>query len=393
MIEVKGAFNSAIVYSSHIDELSEIIIKMVCASPLHSSAKIRVMPDVSRCRGCVIGMAMTIKEAVVPGHVGKDGRCGLLVQNLGNREIDYDFLDRILFDRVIYRDKNDTHAFFHEVPLHKLVCYKSLDIPKIQAAFCRIGHGNHFVEIDVNNDGEYFLVIHSGSSELGYEVLTHYQKRAFAYVNQTRNSRIIEIKKLYRDALHPLLFDDLDLASFNAGELPIWYCWLEDQDLVDFLHDIEIVQTYARLNREAIALEIVDALKLPKNQGFHCGHNYIDTQHGILHKGSVSAQLGEKVIIPVNMKVGSMLCTGKGNPNYNYSAPHGVGKKTVATELDIQTYISDMRGIHSATISEKTLDESPRAYKDIDSVMDDILQTVVVDEIIRPTYNLKDSKK
>ena len=392
MIEVKGAYNSAIIYSSHIDDLSEIIIKMVCASPLHASAKIRVMPDVSRGRGCVIGTSMTVNEAVVPGHVGKDGGCGLLVQCLGNKEIDYNHLDHVLFERVINRKNDDINAFINEVPLHNLVCYNSLDISKIQSAFCRIGHGNHFVEIDVNKNGEYFLVIHSGSGELGYEVLTYYQKKAFAYVNQTKNSRIAEIKKLYRDALYPLLFDDEDIASFNAGELPIWYCWLEGQDLTDFLHDIEIVQTYARFNREAIAMEIVDTLKLPKYQGFHCSHNYIDTKNGILHKGSVSAQLGEKVIIPVNMKVGSMLCTGKGNPDYNYSAPHGVGKKTVATELDIQTYISDMQGIHSATVSEKTLDESPRAYKDIDSVMNEILQAVEVDEIIKPTYNLKDSK-
>lgn len=393
MIEVKGKFNSATVYSNHIDDLSETIIKMVCASPLHASAKIRIMPDVSRCRGCVIGTSMTVNEAVVPGHVGKDGGCGLLVQNLGNQEIDYDRLDSILFERVINRDMNNINAFINEVPLHNLVCYHSLDIPKIKSAFCRIGHGNHFVEIDVSKNGEFFLVIHSGSGELGYEVLTFYQKKAFTYVNKTKNSRIAEIKKLYRDALYPLLFDEEDLASFNAGELPIWYCWLEGQDLSDFLHDIEIVQTYARLNREAIAFEIIKALNLPRNQGFHCSHNYIDTQHGILHKGSVSAQFGEKVIIPVNMKVGSMLCTGKGNPDYNFSAPHGVGKKTVATELDIKTYISDMQGIHSATVSEKTLDESPRAYKDIDSVMDEILQTVVVDEIIKPTYNLKETKK
>ena len=393
MIKVNGTFNSAIVYSDLIDPLTETIIKLICASPLHSTSKIRIMPDVSQCRGCVIGTTMTIDKAIIPGHVGKDSGCGLIVQNIDGGSFDFNCLDNLLYNKVVSREGVIFEDMLKKVNLEDLFCYKDINIPRINEAFCRIGHGNHFVEVNEDDRGAYKLVIHSGSSVLGLDVLRYYQRKASIFVNENRAEHIKDIKVQYMKALEPLLFDDDELNEFKAGRLPKWYCWLEGEDKESFLHDIDIVQNYARLNREAMVQLIAEELGLTLGEYFHCNHNYIDTEHNILHKGSVSAQLGERVIIPINMKIGSMLCTGKGNPDYNYSAPHGVGKKVKPLELDLESYIADMAGIHATTVSEKTLGESPRAYKDLDQVIGDIKKTVNVEQIIKPLYNYKEADK
>lgn len=393
MIKVNGAFNSAIVYSDLIDPLTETIIKLICASPLHSASKIRIMPDVSQCRGCVIGTTMTIDHAIIPGHVGKDSGCGLIVQNIDGGSFDFHRLDKLLYDKVVSREGVIFEDMLKKADLKSLTCYHNIDIPRIEEAFCRIGHGNHFIEVNEDDKGAYKLVIHSGSSALGFDVLKYYQRKASNFVNESKAEYIKDIKQQYMKALGPLLFDAEELNELNDGRLPKWYCWLEGEDKESFLHDIDIVQDYARLNREAMVQLIAQELGLSLGEYFHCNHNYIDTVHNILHKGSVSAQLGERVIIPINMKAGSMLCTGKGNPDYNYSAPHGVGKKVQAPELDLESYIADMAGIHATTVSTKTLGESPRAYKDLDQVIGEIKNTVNVEQIIKPLYNYKEADK
>lgn len=395
MLRIQGAYNNAIIHSDEIDSLTETIIKTVCASPVHETAKIVIMSDVSKCRGCVIGTTIAIDDLpIIPGHIGKDSGCGLFVQRLLTNNINYSLLDEILNAKMINRVEKIYQEDLEKVGLANLHCYESIDIDLIEKSFGRIGHGNHFIEIDKNSNNELFLVIHSGSSYLGNSVLKYYQAKAFDYINHSEDSNIIRLREEFRGALKPLLFDEDELSEFNQGYLPIWYCWLDGDDKKSFLEDIDIVQKFARSNREAVARLICENLGINRGESFHCPHNYIDLRYNILHKGSISAQKGERVIIPINMKIGSIIGTGKGNPDFNYSAPHGAGKKCkIDEEINLDTFIEDMKGIHSSTISQETINEQPRTYKDLDCVIEEIRKTVEIEEIITPVFNFKEKTR
>lgn len=394
MIEIKGKYNKAIIFSDFVDEIAEKYIKLTCASPVLKNSVIRIMPDVSACRGCVIGTTMTVQDAVIPSFIGKDGGCGIIVQKFEtDGEINFDKLDGHLKNNVVSGERSVIHCLYPRESIAKLRCINSVDTVAVAKNFCRLGLGNHFIEIDIGEHGEKYLVVHSGSGVLGQCVLQHYQNLAFDSVNRCNSPQIKELKEEYREAIKDLVFEPRDLEEFNSGDLPRVFCWLEGADKDDYLHDIDIVQQYASLNRIAITHEIMEAIGGVKKESFECVHNYIDIKHGILHKGSVSAQAGENVIIPIHMKAGSLLGIGKGNGNFNYSAPHGAGKRGYNLKLNLDEYIEDMKGIHSATVSERTLGESPRAYKDVSQVIDYVRETVEVKEMIKPVYNFREEKR
>lgn len=394
MIEISGPYNKAVVFSDSVDEMAERYIKLMCASPLLKGSRIRIMPDVSACRGCVIGTTMTMQNAINPSFIGKDGGCGINVRQFEVKgEIDMFALDDCLKNNLINRNKSATHPLYPAEEIGKLRFLNDETEKSVREAFCRLGLGNHFIEMNVGERGQFYLVIHSGSSTLGKYFHDYYQELAFRKINFEANAEIVYLRNQYREAIKNLIFEPHDIEEYEKGYLPHVFCWLNGEDSQNYLSDIVTVQKYASLNRIAIANEIMGTLGGKTISSFECVHNYIDTVHKILHKGSVSAQKGENVIIPIHMKAGSLICTGKGNLEYNYSAPHGVGKRGYDLKLDINEYIEDMKGIHSATVSSATLGESPRAYKDVSQVIDHIRGTVDVVEAIRPIYNFREEKK
>lgn len=394
MIEISGRYNRVLVYSDSMDDMAMRYIRLMCASPLLKGAKIRIMPDVSACRGCVIGTTMTINDTVIPSFIGKDGGCGILVCQINvENEIDMFALDRLLKDLCLSKWNKDEHALYPSEEIHQLRFIDKESEETVRAGFCRLGFGNHFIEMNVGERGQYYLVIHSGSSLLGKMFLDHYQERAFRKINFGADAATKSLREEYREAIKDLIFEPRDLEEYSLGYLPHVYCWLDGEDMRDYLSDIEIVQKYAANNRQAILDEIMLTIHATRADCFSCVHNYIDTGRGILHKGSISAQKGERVIISIHMKAGSLLGVGKGNADYNYSAPHGVGKRGYNINLNLAEYIEDMKGIHSATVCEETLGESPRAYKDVSQVIDYVRETVDVTEAIKPIYNFREEKK
>lgn len=394
MIEIMGPYNKAVVFSDSVDEMAERYIKLMCASPLLQDSRIRIMPDVSACRGCVIGTTMTVENAINPSFIGKDGGCGINVRQFEvDGKIDMFALDDCLKNNLINRSKHTIHPLYPVEEIRRLRFINDESEENVREAFCRLGLGNHFIEMNIGERGQFYLVIHSGSAALGKCFLDYYQELAFRKINFEADTETASLRNLYREAIKDLIFELHDIEEYEKGYLPHVFCWLSGEDLQDYLSDIVTVQKFASLNRIAIANEIMGALGGKTLSSFECVHNYIDTEHKILHKGSVSAQKGENVIIPIHMKAGSLIGTGKGNPSYNCSAPHGVGKRGYNLELDLNEYIEDMKGIHSATVSSATLGESPRAYKDVSQVIDYIRGTVDVVEAIKPIYNFREEKK
>lgn len=394
MIEIVGPYNKARIFSDSVDEMTERYIKLMCASPLLKDSRIRIMPDVSACRGCVIGTTMTVEDAVNPSFIGKDGGCGInVLQFEVDGEIDMFTLDDHLKNNLFNCSNHTIHSLYPTEEIRTLGFINDESEERVGEAFCRLGRGNHFIEMNIGERGQLYLVIHSGSSVLGKYFLDYYQELAFRKINFEADAETAFLRNLYREAIKDIIFEPHDIEEYEKGYLPHVFCWLSGEDLQDYLSDIVTVQKFASLNRIAMANEIIETLGGKILSSFECVHNYIDIEQKILHKGSISAQKGENVIIPIHMKAGSLIGMGTGNLEYNCSAPHGVGKRGYNLKLDLNEYIEDMKGIHSATISSATLGESPRAYKDISQVIDYIRGTVDVVEAIKPIYNFREEKK
>lgn len=361
MLSIKGQYNNAIVYAQDLDDETIKQIKELCNQEFLKDSLIRIMPDVHAGKGCTIGTTMTINDKIVPNMVGVDIGCGMEVSVLANKNINLDDLDKTV-RRLIpsgFAIRKSPHPYVKDISFGKLKAKKHLNIERGRLSIGTLGGGNHFIEVNKDSKGILYLVIHSGSRNLGNQVAEYYQKIA-----QSKQADIAR-----------------DLA------------YLTGQDFQDYLHDMRIMQEYAVINRKAIADEIIKAMGLMVTEQFTTIHNYIDLENMLLRKGAISAQKGEKVIIPINMRDGSIIAIGKGNKAWNYSAPHGAGRlmsrKKARSTLNLQEFKEEMQNIYTTCVNKSTLDEAPMAYKPITEILKAITDTVDIVDIIKPIYNFK----
>ena len=399
MIEIVGKFNTAICYTDTLEPTAYSQIETVCNEEAFANSKIRIMPDVHAGKGCTIGTTMTIVDKVVPNMVGVDIGCGMYTVNLGKVDIDLEKFDEAA--HTIPCGKNVWEGRQERFDLTRLRCYRSLkDTKRLERSLGTLGGGNHFIEIDVDDEGNKYLIIHSGSRNLGTQVAEHYQCIAIdlnlgkeeyfkkreeiirTYKEQGRRSEIQSTLKQME-------------KEWEAKEptIPRELCFLYGSFMEDYLRDVHICQEFAKRNREKMAEVLLQLTGLASVETFQTIHNYIDVDEKILRKGSVSAKAGEKLLIPINMRDGSLICIGKGNAEWNYSAPHGAGRlmsRSAAFErLTMEEYEKQMAGIYTTCVNTATLDESPMAYKNMDEIVANIEPTAQIIAHIKPIYNFK----
>ena len=399
MLEIKGKINTALCYAKVIDENAIAQIRRMCDCTLTEGSRIRIMPDVHTGKGCTIGTTMTVTDKVCPNIVGVDIGCGMYTVRLSDADLDFKRIDEAC--HFIPSGMNVWDGRIEKFDLTDLHCYRSLrDTKRLERSLGTLGGGNHFIEIDKASDGTNYLVIHSGSRNLGKQVAELYQQLAIdLHAGKEdyfikRNEIIINYKAQGRrsEIQHALIELEKEYAT-KAPDIPEDLCWLYGSFMEDYLHDIEICQKFARRNREKIAEIILEKTGLTAAESFHTIHNYIDTREMILRKGAIAAHQGEKVLIPINMRDGSIIAIGRGNPEWNYSAPHGAGRvmsRAIAKRsLSLEEYKSSMAGIYTTSVNESTLDEAPMAYKSLEDIIDVINGSVDIIDIIKPVYNFK----
>lgn len=377
--------------------------------PAFADCKVRIMPDVHAGAGCVIGFTADLGEKVIPNIVGVDIGCGMLTVELGNIDLDLATVDQIIRARVPSgRNVHEGRPFAFD-RLKELRCYRELkDTKRLERSIGTLGGGNHFIEVDVDEDGTKYLIIHTGSRNLGKQVAEYYQNLAIEimqgkdelYAKQEQliaeykaQGRRKEIQKAIKE-LH---------RKFNPNPLniPKDLCYLTGKYREDYLHDMEICQHFASLNRYEIANAIVSDLfgadiaywKLPM---FETIHNYIEFGTNMVRKGAISAKAGEPLLIPINMRDGCILGKGKGNDDWNCSAPHGAGRimsRSKAKEVvSLKEFEDSMQGIFTTSVGQSTIDEAPMVYKPMAEIVENIADTVEIVKIIKPIYNFKASE-
>lgn len=406
MKEITGAFSTAKIFSNTIEESAAEQIKQLCDQEFVKDARIRIMPDVHAGAGCVIGFTADLGEMVIPNIVGVDIGCGMLTIDLGKVNLDYAKVDETIRAHVPAGTKVHEGRFNRFDELQDLACYRMLKNSKrIDRSIGTLGGGNHFIEIDEDETGNKYLVIHTGSRNLGTQVASIYQRLAIDLASgkeelfAERDRIIAEYKAAGRRSEIQEKLKKLD-AEFNAKEpeIPEELAYLTNLWRDQYLHDMAACQRYAQLNRKTIATNIVAALfgvELDAFDNFETVHNYIDHENNIVRKGAVSARKGERLLIPINMRDGSLICIGKGNDDWNQSAPHGAGRLFSRNDAREKLSVSEFKqtmaeaGIWSSSVNEATLDESPMAYKSMDHILENIDPTARVERIIKPVYNFK----
>ena len=399
MFEIKGIYETAKCYAINIEENAIEQIRAMCDQPFTKDANVVIMPDAHAGIGCTIGTTMKVVDAVVPNIVGVDIGCGMYTIDLGKGNISLPALDDAC--HTVPSGKHVWEGRRERFDLQELRCYRHLrDAKRIERSIGTLGGGNHFIEIDVADDGTQYLVIHSGSRNLGKQVAEYYQSLAVDLHSGkeeyfvARDALIAKYKEAGRRSEIQTALKDL-ATRFEAKEpdAPAELCWLYGSYLDDYLHDIAVCQRFAKQNRESIAREVLHLTGLDGHDAFHTVHNYIDTNEMVLRKGAIAAHEDEIVLIPLNMRDGSVLARGKGNAEWNNSAPHGAGRlmsRLVAKEtLSMDDYRAQMEGIYTTSVSERTLDEAPDAYKAADDIMGVISDAVDVQDVLRPIYNFK----
>lgn len=397
MIEIKGKHNSALCYAATLEESAAQQIRTVCDQAEFADCKLRIMPDVHMGKGCTIGTTMTITDKVVPGMVGVDIGCGMETVRLAQREIDFARLDGIIRKHIPcgFEVRKKTHLLNREINLKELRCIREINLDRANHSIGTLGGGNHFIEVDRSDAGELYLVVHSGSRHLGCEVAEYYQTEGFhALCGNAKHQIAAAIVQLKAEGRAQEIQDAIKvLKAQNHTQLPKELAYVEGGLFEDYIHDMKIIQRFAVLNRQAMVAVILEHMGLTEVERFTTIHNYIDTDEMILRKGAVSAKAGEKLLIPINMRDGSLICIGKGNADWNCSAPHGAGRlmsrAAAFRQLDMAQYQAEMEGIFSTCVVNETLDESPMAYKSMDEITQQITPTAEIVARIRPVYNFK----
>ena len=391
--------NTAIVYAKVIEDDAVEQIRRMCDYELTEGSRIRIMPDVHAGAGCTIGTTMTVAGRACPNIVGVDIGCGMYTVQLAEKDPDFAMIDEAA--HFIPSGKQVWEGRQERFDLMELRCYRELkDARRLERSLGTLGGGNHFIEVDAASDGTKYLVIHSGSRNLGKQVAEIYQRLAVElhkgreeYFRQ-RDEIIRTLKEQGKKTEIQAALKELR-SSFVERELevPADLCWLYGEFLEDYLHDVELCQRFARRNREKMAEILLGRTGLTAVSAFHTIHNYSDTEEMILRKGAIAAHEGELVLIPINMRDGSVLARGKGCKEWNFSAPHGAGRimsRTAAKEsIDLEEYRKSMEGIYTTSVCADTLDEAPMAYKSLEDIIGVIKDTVDVIEVLKPVYNFK----
>lgn len=402
MLEIKGKVNTAICYATVIEEDAIEQIRRMCDYEFTAGSKVRIMPDVHAGKGCTIGTTMTVIDKAVPNVVGVDIGCGMYTVNLGKIEIDFEKLDEVC--HFIPSGMNVWQGRQEHFDLQQLRCYRELkDSKRLERSLGTLGGGNHFIEVDMAADGTKYLVIHTGSRNLGKQVAEIYQRLAIDLNRGMEDyfKQRDEIIRTYkeqgrREEIQAALKEIAWKKANGPTSIPEDLCYLYGEYFEDYLADVEICQQFAKRNREMIADIILDRCGLTALDTFHTIHNYIDTDEMILRKGAIAAHKDEKVLIPINMRDGSVLAVGKGNPEWNYSAPHGAGRVMsragARKALSLEEYKKEMEGIYTTSVNEHTLDEAPMAYKSLNDIIDVIGESVEIIEVLKPIYNFKASE-
>ena len=397
MIELNGKYNSAKVFTEVIEADAVAQIIAFCSQPMSAGQKIRIMPDVHAGAGCTIGTTMTITDKVIPNLVGVDIGCGMETVRLKEKHIELQKLDKLIYARIPsgFAIREAPHRYAEKIDLSELFCAKHIDILRAEKSIGTLGGGNHFIEADKGADGSIYIVIHSGSRHLGVEVARYYQNEAYRRLNKSSDKEVNElIARLKAEGKQKQIQTELrKLENTKTTDIPKHLAYCEGELFEQYIHDMKIVQQFAMLNRQAMMDEIIKGMHLHTEEQFTTVHNYIDTDEMILRKGAVSAKAGEKLLIPINMRDGSLICTGRGNPDWNCSAPHGAGRLMSRSQakqsFTVSEFKKQMDGIYTTSVNAQTLDECPMAYKSMSDIVDNIGDTVEINEVIKPVYNFK----
>lgn len=401
MIEVRGKYNSCKVYTDNVDNETIGQLTALMNQEFIKDNKVRIMPDCHAGKGCVIGTTISLSDKVVPNLVGVDVGCGMLAVKLGDKTLDKPELDSVIKQYI--PSGFDIHSeAVASSNADKIIA--PVDVEKAYNSLGTLGGGNHFIEVDIDKDGYLWLVIHTGSRHLGIEICEYYQRLAYENLQLRANGGktlkelnkelVAEYTKAGRKKeISKALKKLREKYKSTHVEVPYELAYLDGQAMQDYLHDMKLAQEHAKINRSVIADRIIRYAKLREVERFDTIHNYVDVNNMILRKGSISAQLGEKVIIHMNMRDGSLICVGKGNADWNYSAPHGAGRilsrSKARDTISMTEYEKSMQGIYTTCVSRGTVDESPMAYKPMQEIIDNIQDTVEVVDIIKPVYNFK----
>ena len=392
MFELNGKYGNANVFTDNIDQETISQVIGLLNQPYAAESKIRIMPDCHAGSGCVIGTTMTLADKVVPNLVGVDIGCGMYALQLEETDIDLPLLDAVINQYI------PSGFDIHESPIAASNVDKVLAPVNVDKAMCSLGTlggGNHFIEVDRDIEGHLWLVIHTGSRHLGIEICNYYQELGYKALKSAGSKEKIQeiINKLKSEGRQTEIEQAVKEFWEQRPAIPKELSYVTGRIFDDYLYDMELAQEHACINRETIAAQIIHAMDLHVVDSFQMIHNYIDTKNRILRKGSISAQAGEKVLIPLNMRDGSLICIGKGNSDWNYSAPHGAGRilsRSKAKDVvSMDAFTDSMSGIYSTSITESTIDESPFAYKPMEEIMDNIKDTVEIVQRIVPIYNFK----
>lgn len=397
MLEVKGKYNSAKIFTDVVDKASVAQVIELCNQPFTAKSRIRMMPDIHAGAGCTVGTTMTITDKVVPNLVGVDIGCGMETVHLREQHLELQKLDKLIRAKIPsgFSIREKAHRYFDEIDLTELYCYRQINPLRAEKSLGTLGGGNHFIEVDRDDEGGLYLVIHSGSRHLGLEVAAWYQNEAYQRLNKSSKSDeaalIAKLKSEGRDKEIQKAIRKLKNTKQTSIPKPLAYA--EGKLFEQYIHDMRIIQRFAVLNRRAIADDILKGMGLHAQDSFTTIHNYIDTDAMVLRKGAVSAKAGERLLIPINMRDGSLICIGRGNEDWNCSAPHGAGRLMSRSQAKQSFTVSEfkhqMDGIYTTSVGKATLDECPMAYKRMEDIVSNIGETVRIERIIRPVYNFK----
>ena len=399
MIELKGKYNEAKIFTDVVDEASISQVLLLLNQEFVSGSKIRLMPDIHAGAGCTIGTTMTITDKIVPNLVGVDIGCGMETIRIKEKHIELQKLDKLIYEKIPsgFNVREKTHRYFEKINLEDLHCYKNIDPRRAEKSLGTLGGGNHFIEANKDDEGNIYIVVHSGSRHLGLEVANYYQEEGYKVLNGSAKQDVdILIEELKAQGREKEIQKSIAaLKNVKRTNIPKTLAYVSGVLFEQYIHDMKIVQRYAELNRQAMMDEMIKGMKIHVVDQFTTIHNYIDTDAMILRKGAVSAKKGEKLLIPINMRDGSLICIGKGNSDWNQSAPHGAGRlmsRSAAKEsFTVSEFKNQMSGIYTTSVNKDTLDECPMAYKGMDDIINNIGDTVEVVKVIKPIYNFKAS--
>ena len=397
MIEIRGKYNQDKIFTDVVDSASIAQVQELCNQEFTAQSRIRLMPDIHAGKGCTIGTTMTIADKVVPNLVGVDIGCGMETVRIRESRMELEKLDKLIYSRIPsgFSIREKAHRYLDKIDLSQLYCAGHVDLLRAEKSIGTLGGGNHFIEVDKDDEGNLYIVVHSGSRHLGVEVASYYQDQGYRVLNRTDEASVKAfVEQLKAQGRDKEISKELKkLKNTKRTRVPRELAYVQGALFEQYIHDMKLVQQFAMLNRQAMMDEILKGMKLHVEEQFTTIHNYIDTDHMILRKGAVSAQAGEQLLIPINMRDGSLICVGKGNADWNFSAPHGAGRLMSRAQakqsFTVSEFKKQMAQIYTTSVNKTTLDECPMAYKGMDAILDNIGPTAEVVKIIRPIYNFK----